>query len=1059
MTGFSSSSWGGFLKQAMSTVENRLDKVLDISGDTTGNMETFIDPITGIVTTIPRQPTPGPAPAPTMSTGLGISTPDATPPIAMPTPNTPAIVPTTRSMSTTPPTSTAWRTQKENNMKRSTSDLSSRLQAIVQDKARSAATSPSPSVSSSVMGKVGEEKEEGEGKEETAKEDGGLKEAEKEVENGKEESKNIEIIQAGTVEGEGGEKEVEIVKMEGLVVQETLVTVVQEEVKVESEISSPKVQNEETETIFKEKQQVETIQLVETVSTESAIVSPLSTSTPADSPIVISPDPSTPVLTHLDLIPDPADSAAHLRLIISQRERQLMSAMEANAELNTSVQQLREADSQKQREIEHMGAKVAELEKQVTAAVEAARLAREKASQQQGHAQSQKEAGAAAVTAGLQKVVEEQKAAIAAKDEQIAGLLAEGEKLSKNELKHMTTIKKLRSEKTEAEKTITEMQKKVEKASGDQVETNGKLARMMETERKMNGGLRRMESIKTLTETSERQAKQIIKLESDLVSSKEAQANLQLALDRAWQELAEARKFSAEASAQAQSAALDKEIKANERLHKELQQARQEAEETETSLRKEVSDGYPGPPAHALADRGDGWVQGGHVTARYLGTVESFLNLTSFYSRCRKLTEWRPTSQALQMRLQASEARSEDLSAGMHDSTRPLLKQIEALQTQHSVAMKNWDKIEKSLTVRLNEMEAERPMAMERERGLSARTTRITTLEAQLSTERHEKARLIAELETERLRSADYEVRSTQATAKLDALRSTQSRALDEAKEHYQRLLRQQLQEEREQWEQKHRQDEERERETERRKTKTEHVRKTLAQSGRQGSFASVEGESALGMSVAFGGGEGGVQGQAMLSPTFSRSFDVSGSCVITLYVAGGFDLVLQSPSSSSRSSFDSTYQMVSSNGNSFPPNVVIDRLNLSVRQLEGQVGFLQTQLQSTSQARGVRTSGRAREGDDSIGRPVSIPTLLHRDLYYAGVAVRLKSDAAHVARLETEQEELNKRYHAALEMLGERTEEVQELKADIADVKEMYRNQIVEMVAKIDQAAAAEAK
>lgn len=36
--------------------------------------------------------------------------------------------------------------------------------------------------------------------------------------------------------------------------------------------------------------------------------------------------------------------------------------------------------------------------------------------------------------------------------------------------------------------------------------------------------------------------------------------------------------------------------------------------------------------------------------------------------------------------------------------------------------------------------------------------------------------------------------------------------------------------------------------------------------------------------------------------------------------------------------------------------------------------------------------------------------------------------------------------------MLGERTEEVQELKADIADVKEMYRNQIVELVAKIDQ-------
>ena len=38
-------------------------------------------------------------------------------------------------------------------------------------------------------------------------------------------------------------------------------------------------------------------------------------------------------------------------------------------------------------------------------------------------------------------------------------------------------------------------------------------------------------------------------------------------------------------------------------------------------------------------------------------------------------------------------------------------------------------------------------------------------------------------------------------------------------------------------------------------------------------------------------------------------------------------------------------------------------------------------------------------------------------------------------------------RYHASLELLGERTEQVEELKQDIADLKEMYRNQIVELV------------
>lgn len=34
--------------------------------------------------------------------------------------------------------------------------------------------------------------------------------------------------------------------------------------------------------------------------------------------------------------------------------------------------------------------------------------------------------------------------------------------------------------------------------------------------------------------------------------------------------------------------------------------------------------------------------------------------------------------------------------------------------------------------------------------------------------------------------------------------------------------------------------------------------------------------------------------------------------------------------------------------------------------------------------------------------------------------------------------------------MLGERTEQVEELRADISDVKEMYRSQIVELVQKI---------
>lgn len=46
----------------------------------------------------------------------------------------------------------------------------------------------------------------------------------------------------------------------------------------------------------------------------------------------------------------------------------------------------------------------------------------------------------------------------------------------------------------------------------------------------------------------------------------------------------------------------------------------------------------------------------------------------------------------------------------------------------------------------------------------------------------------------------------------------------------------------------------------------------------------------------------------------------------------------------------------------------------------------------------------------------------------------------AKVKELEKEVEELNARYQTTLEMLGEKSEKVDELKADVADLKEMYR-------------------
>jgi hypothetical protein len=59
-------------------------------------------------------------------------------------------------------------------------------------------------------------------------------------------------------------------------------------------------------------------------------------------------------------------------------------------------------------------------------------------------------------------------------------------------------------------------------------------------------------------------------------------------LDRAWKDVADLRKESAEASSKAQSSALEKEIQTNAQLRQEIDQARQTMETSSLAFNKEV---------------------------------------------------------------------------------------------------------------------------------------------------------------------------------------------------------------------------------------------------------------------------------------------------------------------------------------------------------------------------------------------------------------------------------------------------------------------------------------
>jgi predicted RNase H-like nuclease (RuvC/YqgF family) len=126
----------------------------------------------------------------------------------------------------------------------------------------------------------------------------------------------------------------------------------------------------------------------------------------------------------------------------------------------------------------------------------------------------------------------------------------------------------------------------------------------------------------------------------------------------------------------------------------------------------------------------------------------------------------------------------------------------------------------------------------------------------------------------------------------------------------------------------------------------------------------------------------------------------------------------------SSRSSFET------SSASHAVSSILVERLQANIRQLENQLSFYQTQLQSSSQSR------------DELSEEVLSMSIEIEDL---------RKQTKKAADKDKQLKELNDRYQTLLELLGERTEQVEELKADLNDVKEMYRNQTVELVQKID--------
>uniref|UniRef100_A0A8C4ZU37 TATA element modulatory factor 1 TATA binding domain-containing protein n=1 Tax=Gadus morhua TaxID=8049 RepID=A0A8C4ZU37_GADMO len=546
------------------------------------------------------------------------------------------------------------------------------------------------------------------------------------------------------------------------------------------------------------------------------------------------------------------------------------------------------------------------------------------------------------------------------KEEQIRGLLEEGEKLSKQQLQHCNIIKKLRVKEKDSDGRVSKQSKRLRELEEELRQLQQVLDGKEEVEKQHR------ENIKKLNSVVERQEKEATRLQMDSEELQEKNRSLQAALDSSYKELAELHKAKASRDSEAQEVALSRETQAKEQLSVTLDKAQEEARLQQEALGNQVSD------LRVALQRAE-------------------------QQQARKEDYLREEISQLQQRLQEAESRNQELSQGMTSATRPLLRQIENLQASLGGQTASWEKLEKNISDRLSDAQAQLAVAVEKERaateeGMAVRS-QLASLESQNSLLRKEKGRYVVELGTEKNQRERLEEDSSREHVELENLRGEHSRLLDEAKKE-KLLLTNQL-------------------EMEKMKVEQEKKKCYLAQE------ALKEKRKAMAHSVG--------EPPASSTPSLSRSSSISGTDTAGLYAStfsqdDSMDHSLGVMPMSMSLSGTNLYEAARLSGGSS----IMENLQSQLKLREGEIAQLQLEISSLERSRSVMAEEVVRltnQNDDM--------DLLVKD----------------IPRLQVQLKDLEQRHNTILQMYGEKAEEAQELRMDLDDVKNMYKTQIDELL------------
>ncbi|CBF87928.1 hypothetical protein AN1210.2 [Aspergillus nidulans FGSC A4] len=567
------------------------------------------------------------------------------------------------------------------------------------------------------------------------------------------------------------------------------------------------------------------------------------------------------------------------------------------------------------------------------------------------------------------------------KDERIALLLEEGQKLSKTEMDHRTLIKKLRQQLAENSKLQAEAKKKNDRLERDLANAEARVKRAEAAEKRATGSLS--------AQTKTARDLETVTAERNALSQtvQEMKGQLARAVSRA-----------DAAEAKANSDALEREKQRANQLEEELSSARIEREISEEKLKREIAD------------------------------LKEAIEQEKERARVLEV-ELKGEQSVLESKMESLRSRAEEASSGVAgDAQVKLLRQIETLQTQYAAASENWQALEGSLLSRLANVEKERDEVARREaearRKIREMNLKVKRLEEDLESAQENERDLSDRIEerSQELQKAEQKLRKA-----IDELTAAQNE-MAEQKAISDATWTQKLEDERAKW--------------------REQAMRPMNPLRRNESPVSSHRPSILEAPTSLSDYRPTSRRSSAIpgvipdinTPPRQNSLPVSASQSVLspiLSEKGSLPTVPGSPKllepdeffigSRTPSAFGGTAthsrginDIISESTVGAGPSVqLVERMSATVRRLESERAASKDEM-----ARITAQRDEAREQVVELMREVE----------------EKRASDSQVQELQQKLEDLDRRYETTLELLGEKSEQVEELQADIADLKKIYR-------------------